>query len=153
MDEEFGHKSPLSKQARLVAVQAKVNKNMDSAYWCIACITDKIKSAPHAIEDSWSADALSGKRDPGHKGLLDVFLYKDLIRQHLLNKFLEQHPFQSDAKVKIREVFASHGKFRKLMRPHEATNIADVTYMADWKPSVFKFCSVLEDHVFLNIVA
>ena len=69
---------------------------------------------PSALQDGWSADALSGKKDSGHVGILAIYLIKRSILDYLLKVFLEQHAFQSEAKAKVKEIFPATRPFASI---------------------------------------
>ena len=61
-------------------------------------------------ELSW--EALTGYRSAGHKGTVDLLLYKREMLQYLLNVFAVKNPFDANVVAKLREIFTNHTSYR-----------------------------------------
>ncbi len=73
-DEDYAHSGPFSKVSALQAVMKKAG-SMEQIVWTIMSIDDLFRNDMMDLgELTW--DALTGYRSPGHKGTVDLLLFK-----------------------------------------------------------------------------
>ena len=144
LNQDYGHRNPLNGITKLAAIATKCSKDELSMEWCLSCIIDRCQAVAGALGDSWSTQSLTGSKDSG-KGLLDVYLFKLRAKNYLLQNVMEQQPFPTDAKVKLREVMNSHASYRGQMRPVADVAGLDLTWMSGWKKSMQLFRDLLEE--------
>ena len=116
-EERWGVKSPWDSVYKLEAVIKKCGRaspqTTKKLLWVLGCVTDTVlylELSPGQI----SVRALSGKGQPGGKGLVDYWLYKGCLRTHLTNTLLSELNIPSEATSEIRGFFESHAIFRNL---------------------------------------
>ena len=103
-------------------------------------------------EVSW--DALTGYRLPGHKGTVDLLMYKRDMLNHLIDTFAPKHPFEASCVAKLREIFRDHASYRTKVEPSMAAKKADgfvhpdISYRAKWKKSGRLLAALIEETVF-----
>ena len=93
------------------------------------------------------AFACSGGKDGSNKGIIDLFVFKKDMKQHMLGPLLECNPFPTEAKEQLRRIFESHKVYRQQYRPWENEDV-DLTFTGSWTPSVRKFADLVERVVY-----
>jgi hypothetical protein len=136
-DEDFGHTSPFAKVSVLVGIMKKAG-SADLIEWVVLSINDLWRNSMLGIgEVSW--DQLTGYRAAGHKGTVDLLVYKREMLVHLLDTFAAKHPFDATCVAKLRDIFMSHASYRAKVEPSQETKAADgfvhpdISYRAQWK--------------------
>lgn len=109
-DEDYGHGSPFGKVCVLVGIMKKAG-SADLIEWTVLSLNDLWRNSMLGIgEVSW--DQLTGYRSPGHKGTVDLLIYKRDMLIHLLDVFAAKHPFEATCVAKLRDIFGSHASYR-----------------------------------------
>jgi hypothetical protein len=151
-DEDFGHSSPFAKVSVLVGIMKKAG-SAGLIEWVVLSIDDLWRNNMLGIgEVSW--DQLTGYRAPGHKGTVDLLVYKHEMLVHLLDVFAAKHPFEATCVAKLRDIFMSHANYRAKVEPSQETKNAagfihpDISYRALWKKSGRLLAALVEETVF-----
>lgn len=67
----------------------------------------------------------------GSVPMIDVYIAKLGLREHLLATVLDAHMWDDRAKPKFREIFSSHKSYRSKYAPLDGT-LCDLTWMSGW---------------------
>lgn len=90
-----------------------------------------------------SESALTGGKDG--KGWMDFMLFKQQLLKHFMQEFFEQHPFQWDAKAKMKEIFTSPRTYRQHYKPLTDDQTVDLSFTSTWTQPTLKFADFVED--------
>ena len=93
--------------------------------WIFASVVDVVMSG--ALDKSAFAMRALKPQVGNKKTILDLFLFKKGMRDHVVNNFMASLALPEPVKVAIRENTATHGIYRKHVKPLRATDAAEST--------------------------
>ena len=66
---------------------------------------------------------------------------------HFYDVFIPKHSFDPEPIAKLKEVYASHDKFRKMVEPgaEDKERVVDLSYRASWPRSVSLLATLIEE--------
>ena len=147
-EERWGVKSPWDSVYKLEVVIKKCGRPSPQTtkrlLWVLGFTTDAmldLELSPGQL----SVRSLSGKGQPGNKGLVDFWLYKGCLLTHLTDTFLSELNLPSEVKTEIRGYFKSPVIFRNLFG--YKTENKPRQWLAKYSANVHKLIFMIADRL------
>ena len=109
-DEDHSHRGPFAKISALQGIMKKAS-TPEQIEWVVLSIDDLFRNGMMALgECTW--DALTGYRTPGHKGTVDLLIYKKDMLHFFTDRFAAKHSFDGVFLSTLRSVLHDHRCYR-----------------------------------------
>ena len=128
-------------QIRLEAFYSRT-KDHGMLIWIFSTVSDLYESGVFSAEHRMSVETLSGGTNS--KGDIDMWLMKLKLHDYLLGSFLEKHPFSTNSKTQLREVFRNHNTYRAMLKPLAGT-MPGLSWCAGWLESSSNLMNFIEE--------
>ncbi len=144
-EEDCGAGAPFDSVQKLYLITTKT-KEPRQLLWIFGAIYDLLRSKT-LERGELSTRTIKGDGSHG-KGLIDLLLLKLAFKNCLLNNTLDSLSLDLSVKIKIREVYADHEKYRLHCGYGEDGKDPDLTWQSGWKLTATVFCRLVEEIVY-----
>ncbi len=129
-EELWMKQSPFNSVTKLYTICSRAKGSSANMVWILESMSDCVK-AKYVSPCELSLRSLQAAAG---RSVIDLFLLKLKLKDHMLSSWLDQINISAEVKVRIRESLVSHNKFRQYFGFPEEPGV-DLSWQAGWRVS------------------